>query len=116
MSGVLTRKKNGLRVVLSVDLIRRALQLRLPWMRSNSVLTSAVLRTELPSSRGIRLVKNRPGKSVTEVRIVEAAVQLFSRHGYKGTSTRDISCLAEVNEVTLFRYFPRKTELFLGCR
>jgi len=57
-------------------------------------------------------VKKRPGKSVTEVRIVEAAVQLFSRQGYKGTSTRDISHLAAVNEVTLFRYFPRKAELF----
>ena len=57
-------------------------------------------------------MKNNPSKSVTEVRIVEAAVQLFSRHGYKGTSTRDISHLARVNEVTLFRYFPRKTELF----
>ena len=57
-------------------------------------------------------MKNAPGNSVTEARIVEAAVQLFSRHGYKGTSTRDISNLAEVNEVTLFRYFPHKAELF----
>lgn len=57
-------------------------------------------------------MKNAPGNSVTEARIVEAAVQLFSRHGYKGASTRDISNLAKVNEVTLFRYFPRKTELF----
>lgn len=58
------------------------------------------------------LVKNTLGKSLTEGRIVEAAVQLFSRHGYKGTSTRDISQLAKVNEVTLFRYFPRKVDLF----
>jgi AcrR family transcriptional regulator len=57
-------------------------------------------------------VKNAPGNSVTQARIVEAAVQLFSRYGYKGASTRDISNLAKVNEVTLFRYFPHKTELF----
>lgn len=57
-------------------------------------------------------LKTAPGNSVTEARIVEAAARLFSRHGYKGTSTRDISNLAKVNEVTLFRYFPRKTELF----
>ena len=57
-------------------------------------------------------MKNAPGNSVTEARIVEAAAQLFSRQGYKGASTRDISNLAQVNEVTLFRYFPRKTELF----
>jgi AcrR family transcriptional regulator len=58
------------------------------------------------------VLKNAPGNSVTEARIVEAAAQLFSRHGYKGTSTRDISNLAKVNEVTLFRYFPHKSELF----
>lgn len=51
-------------------------------------------------------------RSVTEVRIVEAAVQLFSRQGYKGTSTREIAQLAGVNEATLFRYFGRKTDLF----
>jgi AcrR family transcriptional regulator len=51
-------------------------------------------------------------RSVTEVRIVEAAVQLFSRQGYKGTSTREIAHLAGVNEATLFRYFARKGDLF----
>ena len=57
-------------------------------------------------------VKNKSSKNLTEVRIVEAAVQLFSQQGYKGTSTRDISHLAKVNEATLFRYFPRKSDLF----
>ena len=57
-------------------------------------------------------MKKKAGKTITEVRIVEAAVQLFSRHGYKGTSTRDISRLARVNEVTLFRYFSTKADLF----
>jgi AcrR family transcriptional regulator len=51
-------------------------------------------------------------RSVTEVRIVEAAVQLFSRQGYKGTSTREIAHLAGVNEATLFRCFTRKADLF----
>lgn len=57
-------------------------------------------------------VKKAAGSSVTEVRIVEAAVQLFSRRGYKGTSTREIAHLAGVNEATLFRYFARKADLF----
>ncbi len=51
-------------------------------------------------------------RSVTEVRIIEAAVQLFSRQGYKGTSTREIAHLARVNEATLFRCFARKADLF----
>ncbi|HZL66736.1 MAG TPA: helix-turn-helix domain-containing protein, partial [Candidatus Limnocylindrales bacterium] len=57
-------------------------------------------------------MKKTAGRSVTEVRIVEAAVQLFSRRGYKGTSTREIAHLAEVNEATLFRCFVRKADLF----
>ena len=57
-------------------------------------------------------MKKTAERSVTEVRLVEAAVQLFSRQGFKGTSTRDIAQLAGVNEATLFRYFARKTDLF----
>jgi len=57
-------------------------------------------------------VKKTVGRSVTEVSLVEAAVQLFSRQGYKGTSTREIAHRAGVNEATLFRYFARKADLF----
>ena len=57
-------------------------------------------------------MKKTAGRSVTEVRLIEAAVQLFSRQGYKGTSTREIAHLAEVNEATLFRCFIRKADLF----
>ena len=49
------------------------------------------------------------------MRLVEAAVQLFARHGFRGTSTRDIAQLAGVNEATLFRYFSRKTDLFCAA-
>lgn len=51
-------------------------------------------------------------KSVTEVRIVEAAAQMFARHGFKAATTREIAQLADLNEVTLFRYFLRKPDLF----
>ena len=57
-------------------------------------------------------MKKTAERSVTEVRLVEAAVQLFSRQGFKGTSTRDIAHLADVNEATLFRYFAKKADLF----
>ncbi len=58
------------------------------------------------------LVKKAAERSVTEVRIVEAATQLFARQGYKGTTTRQIAQLAGVNEATVFRCFARKAELF----
>jgi AcrR family transcriptional regulator len=39
-------------------------------------------------------------------------VQLFARHGFSGTSTREIAQLADVNETTLFRYYGTKRDLF----
>ncbi len=51
-------------------------------------------------------------KNSTEARIVEAAVQLFSRQGFSGSSTHEIARLAGVSEVTVFRHFPRKRDLF----
>lgn len=60
-------------------------------------------------------MNNKPGKTATEIRIIEAAADLFAQNGYKGTSTRDISRSARVNEVTLFRYFPHKADLFCAA-
>ena len=54
---------------------------------------------------------NEP-KSGIEQRIIEAAAHLFSRQGFSGTSTREIARLADVNETSLFRYFPTKQDIF----
>jgi AcrR family transcriptional regulator len=51
-------------------------------------------------------------KSEVPNRIIHAAVALFSRQGYRGTSTREIARLADVSEVTVFRYFERKEDIF----
>ena len=56
-----------------------------------------------------RVVSEVPG------RISRAAIALFARQGYHGTSTRDIARLADVSEVTLFRYFACKEDLFLSA-
>ena len=50
-------------------------------------------------------------KGSTEQRLVEAAVQLFSRQGYNATSTREVALVADVNEASLFRHFS-KQDLF----
>jgi AcrR family transcriptional regulator len=54
------------------------------------------------------------GKSATEERILAAAASLFSKLGYNGVSTRDIASVAEVNEVTVYRHYPRKRDLYLA--
>jgi AcrR family transcriptional regulator len=51
-------------------------------------------------------------KNATEERVIEAAVQLFARNGFRGSSTKAIAQLAGVHEVTLFRHFPSKSGLF----
>jgi len=48
-------------------------------------------------------------------RISRAAVSLFSRQGYHGTSTREIARLADVSEVTVFRHFECKEDIFLSA-
>jgi AcrR family transcriptional regulator len=50
--------------------------------------------------------------SGAQVRIVHAAVVLFSQDGYHGTSTREIARLANVSEVTVYRYYEHKEDIF----
>jgi TetR/AcrR family transcriptional regulator, transcriptional repressor of aconitase len=52
--------------------------------------------------------------------IVEAAVPLFARKGFAGTTTRELAAAAGVSEALLFRHFPSKQSLYreifrLGC-
>ncbi|HUX45436.1 MAG TPA: TetR/AcrR family transcriptional regulator [Terracidiphilus sp.] len=50
----------------------------------------------------------------TEERILSTAASLFAQFGYNGASTREIASAAEVNEVTIYRHFPRKRDLYLA--
>lgn len=50
----------------------------------------------------------------TKHRIIDAAMQLFYEQGYKGTTTKAIAERAKISEVTLFRYFHTKEELFFA--
>jgi AcrR family transcriptional regulator len=51
-------------------------------------------------------------KQKTRERIMKAALELFSKQGYFKTTTREIADLAEINELTLFRHFGTKENLF----
>jgi AcrR family transcriptional regulator len=50
----------------------------------------------------------------TKQRIIQGSVQVFSERGYDGATTRAIAEAAGVNEVTLFRHFGSKKNLFLA--
>ncbi len=50
--------------------------------------------------------------SETERKILDAALNLFAEKGYAGATTRSIAEKAEVSELTLFRKFKTKRNLF----
>lgn len=54
----------------------------------------------------------RMTKEKRKAQILEAAMKRFIETGYHGTTTASIAKEAGISEVTLFRYFPTKKELF----
>lgn len=48
----------------------------------------------------------------TREKIIKAALELFSKKGYWGATTKEIARSADLAEVTLFRHFPSKEILF----
>ena len=49
----------------------------------------------------------------TEIRLLDAAEQIFSRHGFQGATTRMIAKKADVNVALIARYFDGKYGLML---
>jgi AcrR family transcriptional regulator len=46
--------------------------------------------------------------------IVRTAIDLFSAHGFKGTTTRELSLAVGVSEPVLYQHFQNKKELYTG--
>lgn len=46
--------------------------------------------------------------------ILDKAMSVFIQRGYKATTTSEIAKVAEISEVTLFRYFKSKQEIFMA--
>jgi len=49
----------------------------------------------------------------THAAILKSASQLFAYKGFKGATTRDIAAGAGVTEITLYRHFKSKEEIFI---
>lgn len=54
------------------------------------------------------------GKGDAESRILATGAEMFASFGYNGVSTRDIASGAGVNEVTIYRHYPRKRDLYVA--
>src|SRR2546428_516904 len=55
--------------------------------------------------------ESAPGSEMRQ-QILKTAIQLFAQKGFRGTTTREIALAAGVNEVTIFRHFASKQELY----
>ncbi|MEP6925082.1 MAG: TetR/AcrR family transcriptional regulator [Pyrinomonadaceae bacterium] len=65
------------------------------------------ISTKITSSTG-----NRMAADERRSQILQIAVQLFSQHGFRGTTTREIAAAAQVSEAMVFRHFATKQELY----
>ncbi|MBT8038673.1 MAG: TetR/AcrR family transcriptional regulator [Xanthomonadales bacterium] len=55
-----------------------------------------------------------PGRSAGENAILEAAVRLFSRHGFEGVSMRAVAQEAGVSKSNIYHHFASKEALYLA--
>ena len=58
------------------------------------------------------LTKKRMSAEERRAQIVEVATSLFSKKGFKGTTTREIALKAGISEAVIFRHFSKKEELY----
>lgn len=58
--------------------------------------------------------QRRMSKEDRKEQIIQSAMKLFVKNGYNATTTASIAEEAEISEVTLFRYFSSKEELFIA--
>src|SRR5512146_3019160 len=56
-------------------------------------------------------MSDHPGRE-TRVRILEAAAGKFATFGCRAATMKQIAAAAEMNDVTVYRYFPKKQELY----
>ncbi len=54
---------------------------------------------------------DHPGRD-TRLRIVEAAASKFAAYGFRAATMKQIAAAAQVNDVTVYRYFPKKQQLY----
>ncbi len=62
----------------------------------------------MPENRGFRRGEG------TRDKIVEAAMELFAEHGYKGTSVRKIAAKVGIRESALYNHFDNKEAIFMA--
>lgn len=63
-----------------------------------------------------KMVKKKSDLTTTEKRkqqIIDAAIEVFSKKGFEGSTTKEIAKKAKVSEGTIFRYFKTKKDILI---
>lgn len=58
-------------------------------------------------------IRTRMSREDRRKQILNSALEVFVEKGYNGTTTQDIAKSSNVSEVTLFRYFSSKQEIYM---
>ena len=58
------------------------------------------------------IVQHRVPKEERRRQIIESAATLFSRRGFRGTTTREVAQAVGVSEATVFKHFATKQDLY----
>ncbi|MFN4118640.1 TetR/AcrR family transcriptional regulator [Acidovorax sp.] len=58
--------------------------------------------------------KTRQQQDATRRQIVASAVDLMTRHGFDGTTMKDIARAAGIGDATIYKYFPTKDRIVVG--
>lgn len=58
-------------------------------------------------------INKRMTRKERRKQILESALKVFIEKGYNGSTTLDIAKKADISEVTLFRYFDSKKQMFM---
>lgn len=65
-----------------------------------------------PATDSLPLIGGRMAGEERRLQILRIAVRLFSQHGFRGTTTKEIAQAAGVSEAMVFRHFATKEELY----
>src|SRR5215470_10715420 len=63
------------------------------------------------AASGVKSAESAQGSELRQ-QILKTAIRLFAQKGFRGTTTREIALAAGVNEVTIFRHFASKQDLY----
>lgn len=74
--------------------------------------TALKSRTASVKAKAVKKTRKRMSGEERRTQIVKVASDLFSKKGFKGTTTREIARGAGISEAVIFKHFSRKEDLY----